>query len=121
MNPAFFRETLAVFFLAVGLFFILTTVVGVLRLPDFFTRLHAISKCETVGIGFTLLGFAILSADWGVAARFLLIGAFVMLANPTATHALGRAALRSGVRPLAGEHSPAGERPSGTSGSGAPS
>ncbi len=93
------REALATICLAIGLFFILVTVVGVLRLPDFFTRLHAISKCETVGIGFTLVAFAILSADWALTARFLLIGAALALANPTATHALGRAALRSGVRP----------------------
>ncbi len=107
------REALATACLAVGLFFILATVVGVLRLPDFYTRLHAISKCETVGLGFTLLAFAILAADWALAARFLLIGAVLALANPTATHALGRAALRSGVQSLAAaRQSEPGSKPS---------
>ncbi len=90
------RELVAAAMMAAGLVFILATVVGVLRLPDFFTRLHAISKCETVGLGFTLIGLAILSEDWAIAARYALIAVFVAIATPTATHALGRARLRSG-------------------------
>ncbi len=98
-------ETLAAILLAAGSFFILTAVIGVLRLPDFFTRLHAIGKCETAGLALSLLGLAVLSRDPEVAVKLILVLIFVGLANPTATHALARAARRSGV-PMWGTYEP---------------
>lgn len=90
-------QAVAIALLAAGLFFNLTAVVGILRLPDFFTRLHAMGKCETAGLSLSLLGLALLARDPAVAVKLVLILAFVALANPTATHALARAARRSGV------------------------
>ena len=78
-----------------GFFFIFAGAVGILRLPDFYTRLHAMGKCDTLGVAL-LLGALVLSEGVSlVSAKILLIVAFVALANPTATHALGRAARRA--------------------------
>lgn len=90
-------ETLAIVLLAAGLFFNLAAVIGILRLPDFFTRLHAMGKCDTVGLSLSLLGLALLAGDPEVTVKLVLILVFVAVANPTATHALARAARRSGV------------------------
>ena len=90
-------EALAVLLLAAGLFFTLVAVVGILRLPDFFTRLHAIGKCDTAGLSLSLLGLALLARDPAVAVKLALVLILVAVANPTATHALARAARKSGV------------------------
>ncbi len=90
-------EALAAGLLAAGLFFILAAVVGILRLPDFFTRLHAIGKCDTVGLSLSLLGLALLARDPAVTIKLVLVLILVAVANPTATHTLARAALKSGV------------------------
>ena len=71
--------------------------IGLWRLPDFYTRLHAVSKCETAGLLLTLAALALLSANWSVALKLGFVWAFLAVAGPTATHALGRAALDSGL------------------------
>jgi multicomponent Na+:H+ antiporter subunit G len=97
--------------LVAGLIFVLSGVVGVLRLPDFYTRLHALGKCDTLGVGLMVAGLALRSGTQD-ALKMLLILVFIMLANPLATHALARAAWRSGVKPWKAEDSPGGsERP----------
>ena len=102
-------EALAVLLLAGSLFFTLAAVVGILRLPDFYTRLHAIGKCDTAGLSLALVALALLSGSAAVAVKLALVWVFVALAGPTATHALGRAARRRGV-PVwrAGETAPNG-------------
>ena len=83
--------------LLVGLFFIAAGVVGVLRLPDFYTRLHALGKSDTLGVALTVGALALRGGATLTSVKILLIVAFVTLANPTATHALGRAAYRAGI------------------------
>lgn len=83
--------------LAASLFFSLTAAVGVLRLPDFYTRLHAVGKCDTAGLALAAAAFALLAEDGVTAVKLLLVSAFLAAASPTATHALGRAARRAGV------------------------
>lgn len=90
-------EALAALLLAAALFFTLAAVVGILRLPDFYTRLHAVAKCDTAGLSLAVLALALLSGDPSVAIKLLLVCLFVAVAGPTATHAIGRAALRRGV------------------------
>ena len=85
-----FTEALAVLLLAAGLFFTLAAVVGILRLPDFFTRLHAIGKCDTAGLSLSLLG----SPCWRGIRGDRQAGARPDPGSggqPTATHALARA------------------------------
>ncbi len=82
-----------------GLFFIAAGVVGVLRLPDFFSRLHALGKSDTLGVALTVGSLAVRGGFTLGSLKILLIVVFVAVANPTATHALGRAALRAGLAP----------------------
>ncbi len=73
---------------------------GVLRLPDFFTRLHAAGMTDTLGAGLILLGL-VLQAGWSlVTAKLVFIFIFIVWTSPTAAHALARAALHGTIRPL---------------------
>lgn len=85
--------------LVIGLLFILAGVIGILRLPDFYTRLHAMGKCDTLGAALVLIALAMHAGLSLYSLKLLLITVFIGLANPTATHALGRAALRAGLVP----------------------
>ena len=72
---------------------------GLIRMPDLFTRLHAASVADTAGAGFMLLGF-MLQAGLSLAAfKLVLILAFLVFTTPTAAHALAHAALIDGIRP----------------------
>ncbi len=85
--------------MSAGLFFIIVGLIGVLRLPDFFTRLHAQSIGDTLGVTLILGGLAVREGLTLTSAKIVAILFFIMLANPTLTHALGRAALISGEKP----------------------
>ncbi len=74
--------------------------VGILRFPDFFTRLHAAGVTDTLCTALILLGL-MMQAGWGlVAVKLVFIILFLLLTSPTATHALARAALHGGLKPL---------------------
>ena len=90
---------LASLVLLLGFFFIFTGALGILRFPDFYTRLHAMGKTDTLGVALMALGVAILEGPTLNGAKVLFIILFVGLASPTATHALGRAAHRAGLVP----------------------
>ncbi|MCS6946658.1 MAG: monovalent cation/H(+) antiporter subunit G [Steroidobacteraceae bacterium] len=93
-----------------GSFFALVGAFGLLRMPDFFTRVHAASVLETLGAGLILLGL-VLKAGWTlVAAKLLIVGLLLFFTSPTATHALVRAAWLRGLRPVS--IGGAGEAPS---------
>ncbi len=88
-----------------GVFLFGIGVLGVLRFPDFYTRLHAAGKCDTLGSILLLLGLALFNlqdftfANLLVSLKILSILAFVFVAGPTASHALTEAALVVGVEP----------------------
>ncbi|MBI2219002.1 MAG: monovalent cation/H(+) antiporter subunit G [Candidatus Rokubacteria bacterium] len=90
---------LVVLLLAAGLFFHAVAALGVLRLPDFYTRLHAVSKAETLGMLFTLAAIIVWIGPSLTAVKVALVGVFVFMATPTSAHAIGRAALRTGLKP----------------------
>lgn len=74
--------------------------VGLLRMPDFYTRMHAASVVDTLGAGLMLLGLVLQAGPTLVAAKLVIIALLLLVASPTATHALARAALLRGVQPL---------------------
>jgi len=88
---------LAVVFVCAGVFFLLLGAVGILRFPDFYTRMHAAGKCDTLGVLLTFLGLAIYEGFGLASAKILLIALFLFLTSPTATHAIARAALNNTV------------------------
>lgn len=85
--------------LAAGVAFLLVGSVGLLRLPDFYCRLHALSKADTLGMLLILLAVAAWQGASLASAKVLLIAVFFFLSNPVAAHALARAAFRTGLRP----------------------
>lgn len=97
-----------------GVVFALIGAVGMLRFPDVFSRMHAAGIIDTAAVGLVLIGLALHAPDWLVAAKLVLIVLFVFFTSPTATHALARAALNGGVKPLLAASNPApeGEPPS---------
>jgi multicomponent Na+:H+ antiporter subunit G len=92
-------DVLAAALLLGGLFFVLVGILGVLRLPDFYARLHATSKCDTLGLALMVAGVALLTGAQWKTLKIVLIVVIVALVNSTAAHAVGRAAFRSGLRP----------------------
>jgi multicomponent Na+:H+ antiporter subunit G len=86
-----------------GLVFVLAGVVGVLRLPDFYARLHATSKCDTLGLALMAAGLALHNGLALTTGKILLLVIFVGVVNATAAHALARAAYRSGLEPWTSE------------------
>ena len=85
--------------LVLGFGFVFAGAIGILRLPDFYCRLHAMGKCDTLGVALMLGGLAVHEGLSLTSFKMLFVLLFVSLANPTATHALGRAAVRAGVVP----------------------
>lgn len=90
-------DAIAAVLLVVGLAFVLLGAVGVLRLPDFYSRLHATSKVDTLGLALMASGIAVQTGWTLPTLKILLIVPFVAFVNSTAAHALGRAAYRSGL------------------------
>jgi multicomponent Na+:H+ antiporter subunit G len=83
-----------------GVFFLAVSALGLFRLPDLYTRGHAVAKSETLGLLLIFGGLFFhpaLTVD--VAVRLALVLTFALIANPTAVHALIRAARHSGQRP----------------------
>ena len=85
--------------MAVGLLFIALAALGMLRMPDFFTRVHAVSKLDTLGVALVLAGLALHNGATLVSLKLVLILVFISMANPTAAHVLTRSALQSGLAP----------------------
>jgi multicomponent Na+:H+ antiporter subunit G len=82
-----------------GGFFVFVGGLGLFRMPDFYTRVHAASLTDTMGAGMILCGLMI-QAGWSLnAAKLLMILVFIIFTSPTSTHALAKAALFAGVRP----------------------
>jgi multicomponent Na+:H+ antiporter subunit G len=89
-------QYLAALLILAGAGFSLVAAIGILRLPDLYTRLHAASKAGLVGAGFILIAVAISAFDGAVALRAVLGVIFLILSTPVAAHLLARAAQRSG-------------------------
>ena len=72
-----------------GVFFMIVTAVGILRLPDFYSRLHAASKTETLGLVLVMLGLGLHEGMSLVLVKLLIAATFILLASPTSAHLLG--------------------------------
>ncbi|KTG14413.1 monovalent cation/H(+) antiporter subunit G [Haloferax profundi] len=83
----------------VGLFFSFVAVVGIIRLPDLYTRAHATSKSDTLGTVLSLGGVALLFGAEVSGVKTVLLLLFMLITNPTAAHAIARAAHDQGIEP----------------------
>ncbi|MDX9708141.1 MAG: monovalent cation/H(+) antiporter subunit G [Trichloromonas sp.] len=103
---------IATVLLVAGLFFFAVGTLGILRFPDFYTRIHAAGKCDSLAA--VLMIFAIAAYNLSdlslatvlVSMKILFIAVFVFVASPTATHAITDAALLIGVKPWVKEKNP---------------
>lgn len=95
--------------LVAGGLFCIVGAVGMLRMPDFYTRMHAASVIETLGGGLILLGLMLQAGFTLITVKLLIVALLIFFASPTATHALARAAMARGLLPKLHEN---GEDPS---------
>ncbi|MGD2122118.1 MAG: monovalent cation/H(+) antiporter subunit G [Gemmatimonadota bacterium] len=87
-------------FLLLGSFFVVTGGIGVIRMPDLFTRLHAAAVTDTGGAGLVIVGLMFQGGLSLVTVKLLLILGFVWFSSPVSTYALARAALAGGEEPF---------------------
>jgi len=80
-----------------GTVFVIVASIGLLRLPDLYTRMHAVTKAGTLGIGLILVSAAVAFGDVSVATRSLVALLFVLLTAPVSAHMIGRAGYLGGV------------------------
>jgi len=83
---------LTILFVIVGVFFFITGTIGLLRFPDVYTRLHALTKADNLGLGLLLAGLAFQAESWTAVAKLLLIWFLVMLASASVAHLVARTA-----------------------------
>lgn len=85
-----------------GLFFFLAGTVGLLRFPDVYCRLHALTKADNLGIGFLILGLLVRTPETAARLQLLLIWIVVLPATATICHILASSSLQQGVPPVEG-------------------
>lgn len=85
--------------LVIGGFLCISGAVGMLRFPDFFTRMHAASVTDSLATAMILLGLFLQADTWIVQVKLVMVLLFVLLTSPTAGHALAKAALHAGLKP----------------------
>ena len=87
-------------FILVGSFSIIVGLLGVYRMPDFFTRLHAASIIDTLGAMLILFGLIIHHGISIISVKLFLILVFILITTPTAAHALAKSALHGNLKPV---------------------
>lgn len=93
------KDVLSGVFLIIGAGSCLIGAVGMIRFPDFFTRLHAASLIDTVGIGFIFLALMIQAGFTLISVKLLFVLILMFFLSPLATHAAARAALYAKIKP----------------------
>lgn len=94
------QSIISILFVTLGIVFMLMGSIGILRLPDFYSRTHAVSKSDTLGVFFVIIGLIVYEGFTLSSGKLFLIVLFIALSNPVGTHALARAALKKGLKPL---------------------
>lgn len=92
-------EVVATVLIVLSLGFFAAGTIGLLRFPDVFMRLHAITKADNLGLGLLVLALILGAPSVRRAVELLLVWLFVLLASTTACHLVARNALRRGIRP----------------------
>lgn len=101
------RDALTVALTALGLAFFCVGTLGLLRFPDSFSRLHALTKADNLGLGFLALGLAFQAEGWADVVRLAIVWVLALLAAGTAAQMVARAALAEAAEKAAAEKRPA--------------
>lgn len=102
-----FINGVVIFFLLCGLILFTGGGIGILRMPDFYSRMHPAGKLDTLGVMFMVIALAIYNINWGhmdlgnilISIKILLISVFIFYASPTATHVIVDAGIQAGMTP----------------------
>jgi multicomponent Na+:H+ antiporter subunit G len=92
-------DILSIIFMSAGLFFLIVAAIGVIRLPDVFSRSHAVSLTDSLGALLMLIGVAFHEGLGKNTLKILVVLTLLYILNPGIAHATIRAALRSGLKP----------------------
>jgi multicomponent Na+:H+ antiporter subunit G len=90
-------------FILLGSFFTIVGAFGLVRMPEIFTRMHAASVTDTLGVGFLILGMGLQAGLGLVTLKLLFLLALFVFTGPVVTHALAQACLHEGIKPLLAE------------------
>ncbi|MDX2505821.1 MAG: monovalent cation/H(+) antiporter subunit G [Gammaproteobacteria bacterium] len=93
------NDIFTVIFLLAGAVFFLAGTIGLLRFPDVYTRLHALTKADNLGLGLLSAGLALQAESWTAVAKLLLIWLLVLLASASVAHLVAREAQRRDIKP----------------------
>lgn len=93
------RETLSLLLIGCGLLFFLAGSVGLLRFPDVYSRLHALTKADNVGLGFIVAGLMLTAESWQVVVKLALVELLVLIASATVCHLIAQAAHQEKIKP----------------------
>lgn len=92
-------DKIGLFFIVAGIPFFLSGTIGLLRFPDIYTRLHALTKADNVGLGLIVLGLAFEADSWFTVAKLMLIWILVLIASSASCHLVARRALQKQIQP----------------------
>lgn len=90
------QEIIAALLMGLGLIFLVGSMIGMLRLPDFYSRVHASGNSETLGTMLVFLGLAVYNGVSITSAKLLIILMFIFVGNPIGSHILTKAAYKTG-------------------------
>lgn len=91
-------DIIATVLLIAGAVFFLAGTLGLLRFPDVYTRLHALTKADNLGLGLMIAGLALEAESLAVAGKLVLIWGLVLLSGASVAHLIARGALHKGIR-----------------------
>lgn len=91
-------DSFIILFIVSGTFFFFVGVVGLIRMPDVFTRMHATTKCDTMGAGLIYFGLILWQGVTFTALNIFMILVFIWLTNPTAAHYIAKSAYLLQIR-----------------------
>ncbi|MCH2181552.1 MAG: monovalent cation/H(+) antiporter subunit G [Mariniblastus sp.] len=94
-------------FLLLGSFFSIVGGIGIVRFPEFFSRLHAGGVTDTLGATLIVVGLLLQAGDGLIAIKLLMILFFLLVTSPTSCHALAKSAISQGMEPVLDSHEPA--------------
>lgn len=90
-------------FILLGSFFTVVGALGIIRMPEIFTRMHAASVTDTLGVGFLILGMGLQAGFGLVTLKLVILAGLFLFTGPVVTHALAQACLHEGIKPLLAE------------------
>jgi multicomponent Na+:H+ antiporter subunit G len=97
-------EWLSVSLLFMGAFFFFAGTMGLLRFPDVYTRLHALTKADNLGLGLVVAGLVLRAESWQTIFKLVLVWLLALLASATACYLVANSARNSGLTPMLGRY-----------------